>query len=242
MWMRSRVKTVLLFILLTSGVATVDAFQFTPLSQEIVLNQVRPSSNFTVENTTSEPIAVQIRAFTREITLDGSEVNNPASDLLQIYPSQIILQPGDIQVVRVRWTGSVELQKGQAFRIIAEQLPINLKRDQADTGSTLRILLRYSATLFVEPVDAYPEIVLVSAESVEGERDRYRLVIRNDGTGYARLNTGSITLVRGGLSREISWLDIPEVAENTIPPGVSRSFIIEGLGFLPYSARITTGK
>ena len=233
----------LLPCLLVGGLTPVyvSAFQFSPLSQEIVLDRVRPSVNYTVQNTTESPIAVQIRAFTREIDPDGSEVNEPVGDTIHIYPSQMILRPGDIQVVRVRWSGSTDIERGRAYRIVAEQVPVDLDQEEQEGSTLLRMVLRYSSTLFVQPPEAEPELTVLSVVPANDSDQSYLVTIRNDGTGYARLDEGVLVLYYRGLQEEIPWTEIEEVAGHTIPPGVVREFTVSGIPFTPEGGRVSSG-
>ena len=60
--------------------------------------------------------------------LDGIETNQDANDDFIVYPPQLIVPPGTQQVIRVTWIGEPEPPIELAYRLIAEQLPINLSQ------------------------------------------------------------------------------------------------------------------
>jgi fimbrial chaperone protein len=92
---------VALAVVLVLVAGTVSAFQVTPLNIELTAQGAGRIESITVENTNPDPIAVQIRTYTREVLPNGTERNEPLDGVFRVYPSQMILQPGQTQVVRV---------------------------------------------------------------------------------------------------------------------------------------------
>jgi fimbrial chaperone protein len=90
-----------------------------------------PTVNFDVINTTDAPVAVQMRATTRRIDRDGTEFNEDAADRLQVFPTQLILRPGQRQAVRVRWIGG---------GVPREELPSGSWRSSCRSTSAVRTM------------------------------------------------------------------------------------------------------
>ena len=62
----------------------------------------------------------------------------------------MILPPQSTRSVRVQWIGDPNLKEERAYRIIAEQLPVNLSKEKPKSSS-VKILVSYHGALFVTP-------------------------------------------------------------------------------------------
>ena len=98
----------------------------------------------------------------REVDIAGKEemkASPEIENLFQIYPSQLVLGGKEKRTVRVTWIGDPKLKLEQAFRIIAEELPINLdepgKVYQKAVGR-VTLTSRYIGSLYVGPPGAAP--------------------------------------------------------------------------------------
>ncbi|MFW5695176.1 MAG: molecular chaperone [Alkalispirochaeta sp.] len=204
---------------LTIAAAPLAAFQLQPMSASIDPQGGSSTTTFDVRNTTDAPVAVQMRVTTRSIQPDGTELNEDASDQLQLFPSQIILQAGQTQTVRVRWIGDGVPATEQPFRVVAEQLPVNLSRDE-DEASGVRMMLRYRATLYVRPAGVEPDVVVTEFSVSDGE---VSLTIENQGTAHALLADGLLVVDSDGEESELPAEDIEALATvNILPGGVRR--------------------
>jgi fimbrial chaperone protein len=134
--------------------------------------------------------------------LNGRETRPDAEDDFIIYPPQILLQPGQVQTVRVTWLGEPNLAHELPFRLIAEQLPITLDQPEAVvTTPVVRVnaLYNYVASLFVRPQGSSPNVVLESTrhQNINGQNV---LVVQfhNQGTAHRVLAGLHLTLEAGG--------------------------------------------
>lgn len=219
--------TCLLSFLLLLVTAAAAAFQLQPMSASID-PRASGTVTFEVRNTTAAPIAVQMRATTRTIQRDGTELNEDASDQIQLFPSQLIVRPGQVQTVRARWLGDRALDAERPFRIIAEQVPINFGGPDEQTGG-VRMMLRYRATLYVTPPTAERDVVVnnlvVDADSITFE-------IENRGTAHALIPESMVVVVGNGRREEIAASEIePLTTINVLPGGVR--FVEIPRGVLP---------
>ena len=75
-----------------------------------------------------------------------------------------------------------------AFRVITEQLPINLQRERQG-GAQVTLLLRYEGTLYVAPPNATADVAVDSAESITDDAgaQKLRVTVSNTGTRHAIL-------------------------------------------------------
>jgi fimbrial chaperone protein len=135
------------------------AFQLSPI--ELSLNSSGPAAQGTLElqNPDERPAAITFTVFARELDGRGVETRQPSPDL-EIIPRQLKLEPGATRTVQVVWKGPNEIQKERAYRVVAEQLPVNfgatLKSQQAPhepkrSQPKINFLLRYVASLYVTP-------------------------------------------------------------------------------------------
>ena len=127
-----------------------DAFRFSPFRAKFEPSGDGANQLFTVENNTDKPTSVQIRITTREVDVDGGEKNVDVEKDFVIYPAQLVLNPHTSRSVRVQWVGDPNLKEEKAYRIIAEQLPVNLDKDRPK-GSAVKVLVTYRGALFVTP-------------------------------------------------------------------------------------------
>ncbi len=138
------------------------------MSSSIGVEDKKNSTLFFLENDSDQPIAVTASLFKREMSHDGVEKNTPVGDELAIYPSQMIIPPNEKRSVKVSWLGKNKLTSEQAYRLVAEQLPIEMDGSQKKKAS-IKVLLRYVAALYVSDEKFEPEVSLVKIEKNKKE-------------------------------------------------------------------------
>lgn len=218
---RWRVASVLPAVVwVLSGVFGLSAFQLTPMAAVIDPARATPTTTFEVTNGGEAPVAIELRASTRSIDADGTELNDDASDQIQVFPSQIVLRPGASQTIRARWIGDAIPDRELPFRITAEQLPINLRREQNE-ASGVQFMLRYRATLYVRPPGTTPDIEVTGIDTSDPER--VTLVVRNNGTRHQLFSRGTIVLIGSdGDRQELSLEDFEQFLGINVLAGETR--------------------
>lgn len=183
----------LLFLAFVSMVffATIQgavAFKFSPFRAKFEPSGAAANQLFTVENNTDEPASVQIRITTREMDVDGGEKDADDEKDFMIYPAQLVLEPHTSRSVRVQWAGDPNLKEEKAFRIIAEQLPVNLSKEKPKSSS-VRFLVSYHGALFVTPPGLAHNVTLDFAGTMHDTAGRkiLEIVLHNRGTQHALL-------------------------------------------------------
>ncbi len=213
------------------------AFSFEPISQDYETTGPRASHVFRVTNTTSERIAVQIAVRPRRIELDGTEVQGKAAEEFVVFPRQMLLDPGDRRSVRVRWSGPEQIESELAYRIIAEQVPINLGEEAPAQGGSIRLTYRYEGSLYVIPPGATPNIVVESVEQVVRDETRLlRFVVANQGTRHRLLSDLTVLLTGepgGATIAELGADDLPGLAGENMLAGSRREFLVPAPETLP---------
>jgi fimbrial chaperone protein len=215
------------------------AFQLRPMSQVFAPSGANATRSYEVVNDEENRIAVEVTTVERHMNLDGEETYQPAEDDFLIYPSQIILEPGATQVVRVSWLGDPDPAQELAFRLVAEQLPINLVDPSQPAPVTpvgqVQVLLRYMGSLFVRPAGAQ---AAVSIESVVSQADAQgadavAVTLANTGNASASLRDLSLSLTAQGQSVTLSAEDLKAMTGTTVLPGQSRRYILPRPAALP---------
>lgn len=177
-------KYIFSFLLLLYSQATFG-FKFTPMSQTLNLGTDVERVVFTIENDSDSSIAVELKLKTRHMKMDGSEEQKELSEGagLSLYPEQLIIPAAQKRSVRVSWESDKEPAHEMAYRVIAEQLPVNLSGDEKPAG--IKMLLRYVAALYVNPGKQKPNVVL---EKSSLEKNSLELVLNNKGGQHQVLN------------------------------------------------------
>ncbi len=197
------------------------AFNFTPIDATLRPAGSGATQTFSVENPSPTPVAVEITMYTRDISVDGEDILTSAEELFVVYPSQLILQPGGRQSVRVQWTGADTLDKEQAFRLIAEELPINLN-DEEEEGAGLDLLVRYVASIYVQPQGAEARLSIEPESTASG----LALVVRNQGTMRAILRAEDYAIYADGEQVTLDEEQLESLSAINVLAGNTRRLVI----------------
>jgi fimbrial chaperone protein len=183
-------------------------FSMTPL-----IVTLEPSKQITTgevvikfEGEVKAPTAIEIKVKGREVAQDGVTVLYPedkSTDDFVVYPSQIVLMPGEMQRVQIKWVGESMPKKEISYGLIAEEAPIKLgDENEARTKPMGRVIItgRYEGAIVVLPGGGKPNTVVDSAKSGldTAGNNRLILLINNKGSGRQKLR---------GLKLQITPLD-----------------------------------
>ena len=140
---------------------------------------------------------------------------------------------GQEQAIRVQWIGDPAPAQELAYRLIAEQLPIDLGEAQEE-GGQMKLLVRYIASLYVVPDGAKPDVSLVSAGPA-ADGSGLELVFQNAGSAHALLSDLVLTISGGGNEVVLTKDQLETVAGQNVLAGRTRHFV------MPWPAGITPG-
>jgi fimbrial chaperone protein len=167
------------------------SYSLNPLITVLEVSAKKVSSTVTIkhENDDKIPAAIELKVKIREIDIDGKIVykEDKSTANFVIYPSQIILYPGDMQKVQVQWVGDTIPKKEIVYGLIAEPAPIKIGDEQKERKTAegrVIVLTRYEGIIVVRPSGIQPNIVVDSSYSkidTTGKR-RLVLVFSNNGT------------------------------------------------------------
>lgn len=166
-------------------------FNFTPITQDFEPKGVHSTKLFYVKNGGNEPIAVQITVAKRENDINGVETRdeNLGEENFFVYPPQMVIPPRREQVIRVQWLGEPEVEIEQAYRIIVEEVPVNLKaktpemsKDSEEVVTGVDFIFTYEGALYVAHKEFEPDVVLISSKYLSENGAEYlEIIFENQG-------------------------------------------------------------
>lgn len=217
-------------LVLAAAATAAQAYQMSPMSLELGPRDRAATGTVRFLNDGAEPIAIQVRVARREVAPDGTESLAPDSGDIQVYPPQIVLQPGKGQTVRFKWTGAGDIAQEHSYRIVAEQLPVNLQRARTG-GAQVDIMLRYLGTLYVVPEHGK---AVVAARDARIDPDGFlRLTVRNSGNRHAILASPTLEVAENGQYRPLTASALGGMNGANVPAGKERHFAIPYAGLRP---------
>jgi fimbrial chaperone protein len=200
-----------LYLLLVLAPSPAAAFRLVPMVMDFAPAGRGATQSFGIVNDTDRPIAAEVSIVRRQVDLDGKETYTPEEDDFIVYPPQMVVMPGKVQIVQVRWVGAAKPEKELPFRIIAEQLPIKLDRQQpkGERVAQIGILFRYEGSVYVLPKGAKPDIALESIRATKRKDGSpgIEVVVRNRGTSHGFVKKPTLTITAapaaGGLETQV---------------------------------------
>jgi fimbrial chaperone protein len=210
------VKLGLILVVVTASFVT-HAISFTPIEMDFAPTGRGSTQIFRLENTTPEPVAVEISMKSRLMKLNGEDDLQDAEDQFNVFPSQVVMQPGQVQSVRVQYIGPAALDRERPFRLIAEQLPIDVGQAPSN-GGRMRLLVKYVASVYVLPSNLKAILSVTKLEVVDGKW----LAITMQNQGKTRKILKNISLDIGGVS--LSSLDLKGLEGENILADTIREF------------------
>jgi len=210
---RMLVKLGLILVVASASFVT-HAISFTPIEMDFAPTGRGSTQIFRLENTTPEPVAVEISMKSRLMKLNGEDDLQDAEDQFNVFPSQVVMQPGQVQSVRVQYIGPAALDRERAFRLIAEQLPIDVGQAPSN-GGRMRLLVKYVASVYVLPSNLKAILSVTKLEVVDGKW----LAITMQNQGKTRKILKNITLDIGSVglsSLDLKGLEGENILANTI--------------------------
>lgn len=218
------------------------AYQFEPISRVFAPAGSEATQSFTLTNGGTEPVALTISFQTLERDESYVETNQPADDEFLAYPPQLILAPGAKQKVRVSWLGEPNPARELTYRIVVEQVPIELLDPKAapavPVAGQVKVLLNYRGTLFIRPRRAAPKIDVVAAAPAPGANGSSMLAVtlRNAGLAVGTVRGCKLHLTptsAGAPALDLVESDLQALLDTRILAGDDRRYLIAWPTTLP---------
>lgn len=210
------------------------SFEVDPFILKLQTGKGQMSGWFEVKpNQDKRPVAVALRVLNRNLDLSGVEMNDSVTSTdLTVYPSELVVYPGEKVKVQVAWSGKTPPQFDRAYTILASEVPIDVKKDEpidhAEVG--IKTLVRYRLVVALETQKKGLLSVISSKKSGD---DKVEVIVENRGAG--RIPMEGFHLLIGGKT----YQNIPGM-NNAIMPGDKRRFILP-LSIPPTAAEIQFG-
>jgi fimbrial chaperone protein len=180
-------------------------YSLTPLVTTLDFSQNITSAEVEIKSEQGDakiPMAIELKVQGRDVGVDGETVtyrDDKSAEKFVVYPSQIVLMPGENQRVQIKWVGDSIPKKETAYGLIAEQAPVKLGDEEAvrtKAQGRVQVLVRYEGAIDVIPPSAKPRTVVSSAVAGQDKdgKNRIVLVIHNDGTGRQKLAGMKLTV------------------------------------------------
>ncbi len=175
-----------------------------PMSYTIKSSDKSKTALFTVLNDSDSPIAIQLDMRVRKMKVDGSE-EHPESDDFLIFPDQLVLGAKKRRVIKVKWLKGEVKDIEKSYRLIAEQLPIDVTKKKAKQ-TDIKILLRYIAALYVEPEKGSSKLKVISSKTTK-DLNRVVFYVENSGNIHQVLLKPTLTITQEGKSFQVTNLE-----------------------------------
>ena len=219
---------------LLTATQPIHAFTLSPIVMDFAPTGREANQAFRVENDSEQRVAIQISMLKRDMELDGKEINADGDDDFIVHPSQILLGPKEAQTIRVKWIGDRKPTRELAYRIVAEQLPVNLAKEKQD-GARIDILIRYLGSIYIVHKGAKSEVVLDSARKppeVKGT-NQLEIVLHNRGATHTVLRDLKLKLSVGDKTVDLGSDELKGMAGENILAGKKRRFLLPPPAGLP---------
>lgn len=211
-----RLNRSLLAICVAMLTSASHGFTLVPISATVEPKGYGVTASFRVENESSNRVAFQIKMVTRDMDEFGKETTLPATNLFTVFPPQGIISAGQKQNVRVVWKGTPSPTNELAYRIVAEELPVELEGEKS--ASHIKVLLRYMGTVYVRPKNCKSQLQIspVTRSSI-GNTNAYEFSVSNHGTAHQGLVNPTLTLTDSqGNKTELRAEQLPGVAGQNV--------------------------
>jgi fimbrial chaperone protein len=173
------------------------AFKLSPMSQSLTPGDGEQHMLFNVQNKSSSPIAVELTIAQRNMDEWGKERHPEVEDQFIIFPDQMIIKAGQKRTVKVTYLGDKNISVEKAYRLIAEQLPIEVANQDKKKRTNIKILLKYVAAVYVSPVKGESELELLTS-SVDLDAESFVVKVKNKGALHHILNKHHVELNSAG--------------------------------------------
>jgi P pilus assembly chaperone PapD len=169
-------------ILLLIASKLLCAINLIPMT-ETVDSKKKKNIIFKVSNPTDEPVAVDF-SILKVLNTENNKEQRVATSDVQAYPTQFVLSPKETKSVRVRYMGKKLPEKEEVYRVIAQELDIDVSDKKVDSNdgkikAQIKMRFSYEGLIFVHKEDAKAALHI---ENIQNSSKGLELTIGNRGT------------------------------------------------------------
>jgi len=240
-------KNIITLIFLFVAPIAQAAFEFGPIISNLTPSGAGATASYTVSNPGTTKIPVQITIVAREPNEEGKEVYKDSAavnEMFRIFPGQLVLNPKETRTIRITYIGSPKVKNELAFRVIAEELPVDVsdpKKVYKRAVASVSIAIKYVGSLYVTPVGAKSEMALdVKHEELVEKKNKQTskkliLAIANKGTAHHIIRKPVLKLqpLTGGKEVILEGADLSTLTNLNVLSGKARRFVIDWPKQLP---------
>jgi fimbrial chaperone protein len=217
----NKLRALAMSVALVAAVGGAHAFTLEPIMTLLAPSGAGSVVTFRVKGDGQSRVAIRFRVLTRDMQVDGSEVNTPADTLFLVYPARVVVEPNGQAAVKVQWKGPAKLDAERCFRFVAEQVPL----DTGAQGSGIKIMFKYIASLYVGGSSFAPSVKVKVVGAMNAEKASGFLVeIANSGSRHVVLGNPKVTI--GSAQIVLGEAELGTLAGTNYLPGRSRSLFI----------------
>lgn len=209
------------------------SFTFAPMSQTIELSDSRQAVQFSLENDGKVSMAVELTVKERSMNQLGAESLSSTQEI-KVFPPQVIIPAGEKRAIRVSYHGPKDLKLEKSFRVIAEQLPLNVDAKTKEKAG-IQMLMKYVAALYVAPSNTKPDVKVLSHSSNGKE---IKLIIENSGGRHKLINAPVLKYSIKDKKQELKGNDLKAIAGENVLAGSKREFVIPSSSIIPADAKV----
>lgn len=198
-----------------------SAFELYPMVSFFSEKGAESERFFQVNNTTGNPLPIEITVKKRAVSgLDSEQLSD--SDDFFIFPPQALIPPGETQLVKVKYIGEA-VPASASYRVIFSQLPI---KDDSNKSS-VNMLFEIGSLVFVSP-DKVEQSLSVAVENSEDKTNA--IVLENIGNGVVVLPQLAYSVKTSDKSYKWGWEDVKEgVTKQYLAPGQTERIDVSSL-------------
>lgn len=205
-----------------------EAFKLNPMMLELT-----PKKNqgfFNVTNSSDGEEVVLIFGANRIMDEWGKETKTESDDFI-IYPSHLVMKPGEQRMVRVIWKGKEKLSAEKNYRIIFEQQMTSIPKTEKELAEkearmAVGIGIKYETSVYVAPDDKAASDIQVSKFSIIQEEGKDYLLceVENKGNRHKFLTPKTLEVslkLDKATSQGETWYSLPDQLLQGLSEGVN---------------------
>jgi fimbrial chaperone protein len=171
-----------------------EAMTVQPVVVDLSPSGRRGTQLVSVENTSTEPLPVELRIYEAVLDANGVSVGTTTSEDLLIFPPQAIIAPGATQSFRIQYIGEPEMPRSRHYYVTVAQLPVQLP----EGTSAIQIVYNFNVIVSVAAPGQRADISAVSGEIVKNADGKpvAAFTVSNAGRNYDYLINGRLRLVQ----------------------------------------------